>query len=206
MMRFCVLLSLLMGIYNAALAQPSYIDDRYTCSIVQGNDTIALSKIDKTEVHLKREKFKFIFNLNSTNYVYFIASHTDEYYKTKPSRPFPTCLMFCGGAVGADNMFNPDKDICVYGFAQGISCWYYDSTTDHRFDAPAKITANGKEVTRTIESLFDYNKQKNTSLKKIKPQTDLYIVFSEINTEPCDECESRTDDNIWRKYLKITFD
>lgn len=178
----------------------------YDIRLVQGQDTFAIKSDLKNEISLKRAPFQFIFTLKKSNYIFFIASESDEYFKTKPERTFPVCLMFCGGAVGAGVTFNPDKDMCIYGFADGIECWYYDTATDHRFDNPGIATAQGRQVSRSIEQVYDYPTKKQIPLKKLKSGTAIYMVFSDIDNEPCDECESHMEVTPWRRYLKLNFE
>lgn len=181
------------------------ISELYSISIIQGTDTFNINGAVENKIELQRKPFKFRFELLKEKYIFFIASESSAYYNTKSNRPFPECMMFCGGAVGADVKFNPDKDICIYDFSQGISCWYYDSTTEHRFDSDAVKSENGLFVERSIENFYVYSATKSTKVSKLKPGAVYHIVFMDPANEPCDDCDGHQEVNPWRRKLKLTF-
>lgn len=201
-----LLLILLVACITSGHAQLQYGSYGYRIQIIQGQDTFNVSDSGRNEINLKRESFRFRFSLKKDRYVFFIASGTTEYYRTDIDSVFPDCMMFCGGAVGAGTMFNPDQEICVYGFSQGISCWFYDSATEHRFDGPAAIFNDGIYAERTINKLYDYKgSKKYFPLKNLSAGKVIYMVFMDMENEKCPECEDRKTGKPWRRYLKIKF-
>jgi len=190
-----------------SFSQPVCGRNLYSIRLVQGNDTLPVPDSGKVVIHLKRQPFKFLFTLKESKFVFFIASQSSKYYNTPMDSTFPDCMMFCGGSVGAGTLFNPDKEICVYGFSQGISCWYYDSASDHRFDGPASMSDSALKVERTIEKVYDYKgSKKYIPLNKLGAGQYVYMVFMDMEHEKCNQCEAMPGDKMWRRYVKLVFD
>lgn len=177
----------------------------YRIEILQGDTVLKLADSGINDIKLRREPFRFRFYLLNDSSIFFIASRSSRYFKTNKDSVFPDCMMFCGGSVGAARRFNPEQEICIYSFSEGISLWYYDSATDHRFDGPVKSDISGRYVERTITNLYDYHGGKKLMpIKNLGNGQFFYMVFLDIEREPCQHCPHHG--NLpWRRYLKITF-
>jgi hypothetical protein len=168
-------------------------DEHFAFKIMQDEKEIPI--IDHS-VTINSKEFELLFEFNQPMSVCVQASFNSiNYDLILANTPLEKIPVFDATGM-AEGLYNTEKSMFLS--EEGFNYWYFDNKNENRFN---KIEQNKNTLfcTRTIDNLYDVEKDKKIKLKSNK--STLYLIF--INYKYNKDFTEKNE--IQRDYLKINF-
>jgi hypothetical protein len=154
-------------------------------------------KFDNSVIVLEPKRFKIEVHLYNIEGVYANISFDTLYYSTPLNERFPDWKSISFKTMVEEN-FNIQKDVIVH--PDNVSYWFYDPNLKwHRFDKDVIVKAGENIGTKTVENLYDVDKDSYTKLKQNKKP--IYFTFFTADKDQ----KGYLNNEFERKKIKIVF-